>query len=95
MTARVGDQIVFDSFGTALRYASFQVVSIITTTGYATVDFEQWPALSLFILVILMFFGGCAGSTGGGMKHVRLLLLIKQGYVEIKRLILPHAVAPR
>ena len=94
MTVRVGAQIVFDSFGTALRYASFQVVSIITTTGYGTFDFEQWPALSQFILVILMFFGGCAGSTGGGMKHVRLLLLIKQGYVEIKRLILPHAVLP-
>lgn len=94
MTARVGEQIVFESFGTALRYASFQVVSIITTTGYVTFDFELWPALSQFILVILMFFGGCAGSTGGGMKHVRLLLLIKQGYVEIKRLILPHAVLP-
>ena len=94
MTAKVGDQIVFDSFGTALRYASFQVTSIITTTGYGTFDFEQWPVLSQFILVILMFFGGCAGSTGGGMKHVRLLLLIKQGYVEIKRLILPHAVLP-
>ena len=94
MTARVGDQVVFDSFGTALRYSSFQVTSIITTTGYGTFNFEQWPALSQFILVILMFFGGCAGSTGGGMKHVRLLLLIKQGYVEIKRLILPHAVLP-
>ncbi len=94
MTARVDEQVVFDSFGTALRYAAFQVVSIITTTGYGTFDFEQWPALSQFILVILMFFGGCAGSTGGGMKHVRLLLLIKQGYVEIKRLILPHAVLP-
>jgi trk system potassium uptake protein TrkH len=94
MTARVGEQVVFDSFGTALRYAAFQVVSITTTTGYGTFDFEQWPALSQFILLILMFFGGCAGSTGGGMKHVRLLLLIKQGYVEIKRLILPHAVLP-
>ena len=94
MTVRVGNQVVFDSFGTALRYASFQVTSIITTTGYGTFDFEQWPVLSQFVLVILMFFGGCAGSTGGGMKHVRLLLLIKQGYVEIKRLILPHAVLP-
>ena len=94
MTTRVGGQVVFDSFGTALRYASFQSVSIITTTGYGTFDFEQWPALSQFILVILMFFGGCAGSTGGGMKHVRLLLLTKQGYIEIKRLILPHAVLP-
>lgn len=94
MTARVGDRVVFESAGTALRYAAFQVVSIITTTGYGTYDFERWPTLSQFILVILMFFGGCAGSTGGGMKHVRLLLLVKQGYVEIKRLILPHAVLP-
>ena len=94
MTARVSGQVVFESFGTALRYASFQVVSIITTTGYGTFDFEQWPALSQFLLVLLMFFGGCAGSTGGGMKHIRLLILIKQGYVEIKRLILPHAVLP-
>ena len=92
MTARVNGQVVFDSLGTALRYAAFQVVSIITTTGYGTFDFEQWPALSQFILLILMFFGGCAGSTGGGMKHLRILLLIKQGYVEIKHLILPHAV---
>lgn len=94
MTATVGGQVIFESFGTALRYAAFQVVSIITTTGYGTFDFEQWPALSQFVLLILMFFGGCAGSTGGGMKHVRLLLLIKQGYVEVKRLILPHAVLP-
>jgi trk system potassium uptake protein TrkH len=93
MTASVS-QVVFESFGTALRYAAFQVVSITTTTGYVTFDFEQWPALSQFILLILMFFGGCAGSTGGGMKHVRLLLLVKQGYVEVKRLILPYAVLP-
>ena len=91
MSAKVDEMV---KFGTALRYSSFQVVSIITTTGYGTADFEQWPALSQFILVILMFFGGCAGSTGGGMKHVRFLLLIKQGYTEIKRLILPHAVLP-
>ncbi len=94
MATRVGEAVVYDSFGTALRYGSFQVVSIITTTGYGTFDFEQWPTLSQFILVILMFFGGCAGSTGGGMKHVRFLLLIKQGYIEIKRLILPSAVLP-
>ena len=94
MTATVGGKVIFESFGTALRYAAFQVVSIITTTGYGTFDFEQWPALSQFVLLILMFFGGCAGSTSGGMKHVRLLLLIKQGYVEVKRLILPHAVLP-
>ncbi len=94
MFVRVDGQVVFGSFGTALRYAAFQVVSIITTTGYGTFNFEQWPALSQFLLALLMFFGGCAGSTGGGMKHIRLLLLIKQGYVEIKRLILPYAVLP-
>ena len=94
MITKVGDEVVYDSFGSALRYASFQVSAIITTTGYGTFDFERWPALSQFVLVILMFFGGCAGSTAGGMKLMRFLLLIKQGYVEIKRLILPHAVLP-
>ena len=93
-STKVGDEVVYGSFGTGLRYAAFQVVSIITTTGYVTADFQQWPYLSQFILIVLMFFGGCAGSTGGGIKHVRFLLLIKQGYTEIKRLILPHAVLP-
>ena len=91
---KVEDTVVYDSFGEALRYASFQVSAIITTTGYGTFDFEKWPALSQFLLVVLMFFGGCAGSTGGGLKQIRFLLLIKQGYVEIKRLILPHAILP-
>ena len=66
----------------------------MTGTGYATFDYEKWPVLSQFLLVVLMFFGGCAGSTTGGLKQIRFLLLIKQGYVEIKRLILPHAVLP-
>ena len=87
-------QTPYDSMWTSLRYATFQVLSIITTTGYGTADFEQWPALSQFILVTLMFYGGCAGSTGGGMKQVRFLLLIKQSGAEIKRLIFPHAVLP-
>ena len=90
----VDGQIPYDSMWTSLRYATFQVMSIITTTGYGTADFEQWPALSQFILVTLMFYGGCAGSTGGGMKQVRFLLLIKQSGAEIKRLIFPHAVLP-
>ena len=96
MTARIGEAeaVAYESFGTSLRHSAFQVVSIMTTTGYGTADFEKWPELSKFILVVLMFFGGCAGSTGGGMKQVRLLLLIKQGYTETKRLILPHAVLP-
>ncbi len=86
--------IPFDSVWDALRYASFQVLSITTTTGYGTADFEMWPYLSQFILITLMFYGGCAGSTGGGMKQLRFLLLIKQSGAEIKRLIFPHAVLP-
>ena len=91
---QVDGQVPYDSMWTSLRYAAFQVISIVTTTGYGTADFEQWPALSQFILVTLMFYGGCAGSTGGGMKQVRFLLLIKQSGAEIKRLIFPHAVLP-
>ncbi len=91
---QVNGEIPYDSMWTSLRYATFQVLSIITTTGYGTADFEQWPALSQFILVTLMFYGGCAGSTAGGMKQVRFLLLIKQSRAEIKRLIFPHAVLP-
>ena len=91
---QVDGQVPYDSMWTSLRYAAFQVMSIITTTGYGTADFEQWPALSQFILVTLMFYGGCAGSTGGGMKQVRFLLLIRQSGAEIKRLIFPHAVLP-
>lgn len=94
MSMKVGETVIYDSFGDALRYATFQVGAIITGTGYGTFDFEKWPALSQFLLVVLMFFGGCAGSTTGGLKQIRFLLLIKQGYVEIKRFILPHAVLP-
>ena len=91
---QVDGQVPYDSMWTSLRYAAFQVMSITTTTGYGTADFEQWPALSQFILVTLMFYGGCAGSTSGGMKQVRFLLFIKQSGAEIKRLIFPHAVLP-
>lgn len=91
---QVDGDVPYDSMWTSLRYAAFQVMSIITTTGYGTADFERWPALSQFILVTLMFYGGCAGSTAGGMKQVRFLLLIRQSGAEIKRLIFPHAVLP-
>lgn len=92
--ANEAGEIVYDSVWDSIRHASFQVLSITTTTGYGTADFEMWPALSQFILVTLMFYGGCAGSTGGGMKQLRFLLLIKQSGAEIKRLIFPHAVLP-
>jgi trk system potassium uptake protein TrkH len=77
----------------AFRQALFQVVSILTTTGYASVDFEQWPAFGQFVLILLMFLGGCAGSTGGGMKHVRLVLLMKHAYWQLYHLVHPRAVA--
>ena len=68
---------MFTSFGRAFQQAAFQVGSIITTTGYATTDFNVWPVFSKTILVILMFVGACAGSTGGGIKVSRLLILCK------------------
>ncbi len=75
-----------------IRVSAFQVVSIVTTTGFATADYELWPALCQSVLVILMFLGGCAGSTGGGVKCMRALLLFKQSGQEMTRLIHPRAV---
>jgi trk system potassium uptake protein TrkH len=75
-----------------LRYSSFQVVSIMTTTGYATADYELWMPFAQLLLLFLMFCGGMIGSTGGGMKQVRILLMFKQGYRELYQLIHPHAV---
>lgn len=77
----------------SLRYASFQVVSIVTTTGFATADYELWPVLSQVSILCLMFLGGMVGSTGGGMKQVRILLMLKQAYREVYHLIHPHAVS--
>jgi trk system potassium uptake protein TrkH len=90
-TACVWDYNV-DSLGHALRLAAFQVVSICTTTGYATADYELWLPLPQALLFFLMFLGGSAGSTGGGMKCMRILLLLKQGYHELLRLVHPRAV---
>ncbi|HNR65259.1 MAG TPA: TrkH family potassium uptake protein [Atribacterota bacterium] len=85
---------IYKSILTALRYASFQVVSIVTTTGFVTIDFDQWPALSKSILIILMFIGGCAGSTGGGIKSIRILILIKKVGREFQKILHPHAITP-
>ena len=82
----------YKSIGEAFRYSAFQVVSIMTTTGYATADYEGWRHFSQIGLVMLMFFGGMIGSTSGGMKQVRVMLMIKQGYRELYQLIHPHAV---
>ncbi len=78
---------------TSIRYASFQVASIITTTGYATADFAQWPYLSQMILLLLMILGACAGSTGGGIKTARVVILVKSVRREMKRLVHPRSVS--
>ena len=84
----------YDSVGRALRDTVFQVTAILTTTGYGTADYETWSFSSQFVLFILMFFGGCAGSTGGGIKMLRVQVLVKFVYTEILRLIHPRAVIP-
>ncbi len=76
----------------ALRHAAFQVGSIITTTGYSTVDFDQWPMFSKTILLMLMFVGACAGSTGGGIKVSRIMILIKSVGKELLLFLHPNAV---
>ncbi|MCX7823493.1 MAG: TrkH family potassium uptake protein [Syntrophobacterales bacterium] len=82
----------YSSFGEAFRYASFQVISIITTTGYATADYELWPGLPQAILLFSMFIGASAGSTGGGIKFIRLMILLRHAYKELERIIHPHVV---
>lgn len=84
----------FESLAEALRYAAFQVTSIITTTGFATADFDLWPTFSKKILLICMFLGAMAGSTGGGIKTIRVILLAKHAYQEVFRIIHPHAITP-
>src|SRR3712207_6062665 len=76
----------------ALRHAAFQVGSIITTTGFSTVDFNRWPQLSRVILVMLMICGACAGSTGGGLKVSRLIVLVKSVKKELGHFIHPRGV---
>lgn len=83
---------MFSNFFESLHHAAFQVASIITTTGFSTVDFNQWPAFSKALLVLLMFIGACAGSTGGGMKCSRILLMCKSIRKEMQFLIHPRAV---
>lgn len=84
----------YHNFEKAFRNSLFQVVSILTTTGYGTADFEQWSFTAQFVLFLFMFIGGCAGSTGGGMKIIRLYVLIQFVRAEVKRLLHPSAVIP-
>jgi trk system potassium uptake protein len=78
----------------AFSEASFQVVSILTTTGYVTADFDIWPAVCRFMLLILMFWGACAGSTGGGMKIVRVMTVLRVSWRELGKLARPRLVIP-
>ncbi len=84
---------MYGSVGEALRHAFFQVSSIITTTGYATTDFNLWPEIPRVILVMLMFIGACAGSTGGGIKVSRMIILVKSIGKELKQIIHPNTLA--
>ena len=79
-------------WGQSLRMGTFTVVSVATTTGFVNADFSVWPSLLPFLLLITAFSGACAGSTGGGIKVIRVLIIIKQGLREIKRLIHPNAI---
>jgi len=82
------------STGKAARDSLFQVTSIMTTTGYASADFDQWPSMSKTVILLLMFVGGCAGSTGGGIKVSRYLIMFKSISRQIMKLIHPQAVIP-
>ena len=83
---------IHHDFATALRYASFQTLAVSTTTGFATENFNLYPSFAKFLMVILMFMGGSAGSTAGGMKVSRIIILFKAAYNEIYKVFHPHAV---
>lgn len=85
-------QGIYANFRDALRYSLFQVVSVITTTGFVTADFGQWPCFTQLILLAIMMIGGCAGSTAGAIKCVRFQIVIKAAFGEIKKLIHPNIV---
>ena len=85
---------MYNGIGEALRHAAFQVGSIVTTTGFSSCDFDLWPTFSKEVLVILMFVGACAGSTGGGIKVSRFLILGKTLGKELKQALHPQVVAP-
>lgn len=84
----------YDTFLGALRAAAFQVVSLATTTGYASTDYALWPVFAPILLIFLGCFASCAGSTGGGIKMVRMLLLLKQARRELVRIIHPRVINP-
>jgi len=95
-TALIGGSLLaihfYPTFGTTLRHTLFQVVSILTTTGFGTADYLLWPPLAHAVLLLLMSVGGCAGSTGGGIKVMRVLIVLKHAKLELKKMLHPRAV---
>jgi trk system potassium uptake protein TrkH len=83
-----------DSWGRALRDSAFTVSSIMTTTGFVTADFDKWDTAAKFTLVLLMFIGGCAGSTAGGIKVIRVLIIFRTNFQEVFQMVHPRAVTP-
>lgn len=83
---------VYANFGEAMRYSFFQVTSLGSSTGFSTADFDAWPTLSKSLLLFVMMIGGCAGSTGGGMKVARLIILCKSSYADVRKMMRPRSV---
>lgn len=83
-----------EGVGQALRHAVFMVASVVSTTGFATDDYERWPAFGQLVLLLCYFVGGCAGSTAGGPKVIRLVMLFTAIFTELRRSFRPHLVAP-
>jgi len=85
---------IYSSLSESFQFGLFQTVAIVTTTGFATADYELWSPSAQLLIFILMFVGGSAGSTGGGMKVIRLIVIIKHGFIELKKLVHPNAIIP-
>lgn len=84
----------YESLAASLRYSSFETASIMSTTGFGIADFSQWPHFSQVMLVAVMMIGGCAGSTAGGVKVVRVYVVAKHAFIQLKRLVRPRLVEP-
>ncbi len=91
-TITINVSSMYESIGDAIRDSAFSVATVISTTGFATADFDKWPLFSQIMLVLLMFIGGCAGSTCGGLKISRVIILLKNGIREIKYIFQPKSV---
>jgi len=94
MTLLLWEQGVYGSFWESLRYATFHAVSFTTTTGFGTAEVYLWPGTLPLLMILISGLGGCAGSTTGGFKIVRVYLVSKQGIRELRRLIHPRSVVP-